>query len=295
MFITYNHLNPHGYNALEGVGSQYQKIINLYAVIKKYNLKYIHIPILVGHNYDNDKDWDEKWDNFFNFKKVSDNDELNIDIDKLNNMEKYFINGNITLDIILKNNKPNALYLYFHSFYIFYKNPEYYFKDIQNDLINAYDENNNHRKLIYNKNKTSIAIHIRVYNDFDDEGEYEKYSESETSEKRYYFDANMYENLIKKLKKKYVNHDIHIFSQEKYFDIKFKKLRDIKDIQLHFNDIDVFDTFNHLCKADVFVTGLSFLSLVAGYYNKNTVIFLPFLYPPVLKSWIIYDNNKNEI
>lgn len=289
MFITYNHLNPHGYNALEGVGSQYQKIINLYAVIKKYNLKYIHIPILVGHNYDNDKDWDEKWDNFFNFKKVSDNDELNIDIDKLNNMEKYFINGNITLDIILKNNKPNALYLYFHSFYIFYNDPEYYFKDIQNDLINAYDENNNHRKLIYNKNKTSIAIHIRVYNDFDDEGEYEKYSESKTSEKRYYFDADMYENLIKKLKKKYVNHDIHIFSQEKYFDLHYKKIRELDNINIHLNDLDTFDTFHHLCKADILCLGTSSFSILAGFYNKNTVIYLPYCHPPSLKTWIVYN------
>jgi hypothetical protein len=290
MYATYNHLNPCNINTLEGVGSQYQKIINLYAVIKKFNLKYIHIPIQVGHNYNNDKDWDKKWDIFFNFKKLSNNDE--IDIDKL---DKYFIVGRTTAETIFNNKNPNILYLYFHTFDIFNNDPEYYFKDIQNDLINAYDDNNNHRKLIYDKTKTSIAIHIRVYNDFDNDnnGYYENFLKEDTSKEiRFYFTADMYEKLIIQLKEKYVNSEIHIFSQEKYFDIKFKKLRDIKDIKLHFDDMDVFDTFNHLCKADVLVMSLSSFGIVTAYYNKNTVIYLPYEYPPILKSWIVYNNDK---
>ena len=290
MYATYNHLNPCNINTLEGVGSQYQKIINLYAVIKKFNLKYIHIPIQVGHNYNNDKDWNEKWDKFFNFKKLSNNDE--IDIDKL---DKYFFTGNTTAETIFNNKNPNILYLYFHTFDIFNNDPEYYFKDIQNDLINAYDDNNNHRKLIYDKTKTSIAIHIRVYNDFDNDnnGYYENFLKEDTSKEiRFYFTADMYEKLIIQLKEKYVNSEIHIFSQEKYFDIKFKKLRDIKDIKLHFDDMDVFDTFNHLCKADVLVMSLSSFGIVTAYYNKNTVIYLPYEYPPILKSWIVYNNDK---
>jgi hypothetical protein len=290
MYVTFNHLNPcNVIPALEGVGSLYQKIINLYAVAKKHDLKYIHIPVRVGHNYNNLENWDDKWDQFFNFKKLSNNDE--IDIDKLNNMEKHFITEYLSLEIMLKNNDPNVLYLYYHTFSIFYENPEYYFKDIQNDLINAYDEINYNRKLIYNKNKTNIAIHIRVYNNYDNEGDFELYSKEDTSkEYRFCFTAEMYEILINQLKEKYSNCEIHIFSQEKFFDIKYKKLRDIKDLQFHFDDIDVFDTFHHLCKADVFVMGLSTFSIIAAYYNKNTIIYLPPFYKPVLKSWIVYDN-----
>ena len=285
MYVSYNYLNPCNIKSTEGIGSQYQKIINLYAVSKKFNLKYIHIPIQIGHNYNNDKDWNDKWDNFFNFKKLSSNDE--IDIEKL---EKYFITEPITEEIIFINRNPNILYLYFHTFDIFYKNPEYYFKDIQKDLIDAYDEANNHRKLIYNKTKTSIAIHIRVYNNYDNEGVYERYLKTDTSKDEIFnFTADMYENLINQLKTKHTNNEIHIFSQEEYFDIKFKKLRDIQDIKLHFDDMDLFDTFHHLCKADVFVMGLSSFSIIAAYYNKNTIIYLPYPYQPVLKSWIIYD------
>lgn len=281
MYIAFNYLNPCNLIATEGVGSPYQKIISIYAVIKKYNYKYIHIPIKIGHNYDNDKDWDKKWDNIFNFKKLSNNDEIDI-----NEIEKCFFTENTTLDVISKNNQSNKLYLYFHTFDIFYKNPEYYFKDIQDDLINAYRENNKNIKLIYDKNKTSIAIHIRVCNDFD------KHTISDFSkEVRFNLTVDMYEKLIEQLKQKYKNHDIHIFSQEKYFDVKFKNLRNIKDINIHFDDIDVFDTFHHLCNADVFVMGLSSFSIVAAYYNKNTIIYLPSSYEPVLKSWILYDGS----
>ena len=286
MYVTYNYLNPCNIKELEGIGSQYHKIITLYAVAKKNNLKYIHIPIPVGHNDNNDKEWNNKWDRMFNFKKLSNNDEIDI-----NNIDKEFIVDNISFDYILNNRNPNKLYFYFHVFKIFDKNPDYYLKDIQDDLINAYDENNNNRILIYNKNKINIAIHIRVFNDNDKICEkIDSYVSSDRNLSiRYYFNCEMYEELINKLKLDYPNSDIHIFSQEKYFDIKFKKLRDLENINIHFDDLDIFDTFNHLCKADVLVMGLSSLSIVAALYNKSaTIIYLPYSSPPYLKSWIEY-------
>ena len=137
---------------------------------------------------------------FFNFKKLSNNDE--VDIDKL---DKYFITEKTTTETIFNNKNFNILYLYFHTFDIFNNDPEYYFKDIQDDLINAYNETNNHRKLIYDKTKTSIAIHIRVYNDFDshNEGYYEIFLKENTNAIRFYFTADMYDKLINQLKEIY--------------------------------------------------------------------------------------------
>ena len=60
-----------------------------------------------------------------------------------------------------------------------------------------------------------------------------------------------------------------------YFDIKFKKLRDIKDVIIHFDDLDLFD---------VLVTGLSSFSIIAALYNKNKIIYLKFNCPPYLKK-----------
>ena len=70
MYISYNFLNTCNIKELEGIGSQYHKIITLYAVARKNNIKYIHIPISVGHNDNNDEEWNTKWDKMFNFKKL---------------------------------------------------------------------------------------------------------------------------------------------------------------------------------------------------------------------------------
>ena len=57
----------------------------------------------------------------------------------------------------------------------------------------------------------------------------------------------------------------------------------------YFDDLDLFDTFHHLCKSDVLVMGLSSLSIVAALYNKNKIIYLPYSNPPYLKSWEVYE------
>jgi hypothetical protein len=287
MYITFNYLNTCNIDDTEGFGSQYHKIITLYAVACKYNMKYIHIPIQIGHNYNNDKDWNNKWDIMFNFKKLSYNHEIDIET-----IDKEFSTDGYPLELVIQQNNHNKLYFYFHTFDIFNKQPEFFFKDIQDDIIAAYDESNYNRTLIYNKNKINIAIHIRVYNDYDIVCEnINSFLESDRKKsERYYFTCEMYEKLIVELKHKYPNSDIHIFSQEKYFDIKFLKLRQIENINIHFDDLNLFDTFHHLCKSDILVMGLSSLSIVAGFYNKNTVIYLPYSFPPVLKSWIIYND-----
>ena len=284
MLITYyNKTNIHGY--YEGIGAQYQRIVALLAIAKRHNIKYIHIPIKVGHNYNNDPKWDEKWDNMFNIKKLSNN------IDLKNITNNYSIFTDFSNEKIL-NDDETKLYHYLSPFNIFDNNPDYYLSNIQNDIINAYDDINSYRKLIYDKNKISIAIHLRVFNKNDDIENYEDYINNKNA--RHYMTCDMYINYIDKLKNKYPNYDIHIFSQKDTFDIHYTKLYDIDDIKIHFDDLDTFDTFHHLCKADVLVMGASSFSILAAFYNKNTVIYLPYSHPPSLKSWIIYNNNNNN-
>jgi hypothetical protein len=292
MYISYssnpNHIKTdHIRSEYEGVGAQYQRIICLVSIAKKHNLKYIHIPIKVGHNYNNDLEWHEKWDKMFNIKKLSDN----IDYSTIKN--KYINTFPVSLEDLLKqsNNENITLNFYTNPFNIFDKNPDYYLSNIQNDLINAYDENNSNRILIYDKAKTNIAIHIRVFNKQDDIINYNDYMNNICI--RHYMTCDLYISLIKNLKEKYSNSDIHIFSQEDNFDIHYKKLRDIENIKIHFDDLNTFDTFHHLCKSDVLVMGTSSFSILSAFYNKNTVIYLPYVTPPSLKSWIIYDPFKS--
>ena len=285
MFITFHkdHNGYYKYNSFEGVGATYQRIVALLAISKKHNLNYIHTLAKVGHNYNNDPEWHEKWDKMFNIMKIT-NNNYDYDLSKLEN--KYFTN--ITHNDIENNlNENNNLYHYFNPYEIFDKNPDYYLSNIQEELINAYDENNNSRKLIYDKNKTSIAIHIRVYNYYDNNEDYENCKNNTSI--RFYMTSEKYINLINNLKDKYPNSDIHIFSQEKYFDLCYKKLRDINNVIFHFDDLDTFDTFHHLCKADIFVMGTSSFSMLSAFYNKNTIIYLPYCSPPSLNKWIKYE------
>ena len=55
----------------EGVGAQYQRIIGLLGIAKKHGLKFVHRKITVGHNYEDDLLWDEKWDDIFNIKSIN--------------------------------------------------------------------------------------------------------------------------------------------------------------------------------------------------------------------------------
>jgi hypothetical protein len=280
-YISYNQLITNDENIkYEGVGAQYQRIVSLLSIAKRHNLKYIHIPIKIGHNYNNDPEWDKKWDNMFNIKKLSDN----IDYSTIKN--KIYKNSPNSLNELLENNH-STLTFYSNSFNIFDNNPDYYLSNIQTDLINAYDENNLNKKLIYDKTKTSIAIHIRVFNQNDDDINYNDYMNN--TGVRFYMTSDSYLHLIENLKEKYSNSDIHIFSQEKLFNIHYKKLREIKDIKIHFDDLDTFDTFHHLCKADVLIMGTSSFSILSAFYNKNTVIYIPYFHPPSLKTWLIYN------
>ena len=278
---------------IEGIGAQYQRIVTLLSIAKRHNLKYIYIKTKIGHNKNNIIDWDDKWEHMFNIKKLCNNNEIN---DNLEIFEKKY-NNSLNLSTILNDNdndndndnenknENNILNLYTTAFEIFDNNPEYYLSNIQNDLINVYDENNNERALIYDKNKINIAIHIRVHNDFDNIEHYEEFKNNTSM--RYYMTVDNYINLIHYLKDKYSNSDIHIFSQEKYFDLSYKKLRDINDINFHFDDLDTFDTFHHLCKSDVLCMGTSSFSILAAFYNRNTIIYLPYYHPPSLTTWQI--------
>lgn len=223
----------------------------------------------------------------FNIKKLANNDD---DVDYLSLDNKITkITYDITLEQLLKDNENNTnIFYYLYSlFSIFDNNPDYYLSNIQNNLIDAYDEINSTRKLIYDKTKTNIAIHIRVFNKCDIKEFYQSFLEKKSE--RYYMSDDMYIKYINFLKLKYPNADIHIFSQQDNFDIHYSKLRELKDIILHFDDLDTFDTFHHLCKADVLCLGTSSFSILAGFYNKNTVIYLPYSHPPSLKSWLVYN------
>lgn len=273
---------------IEGVGAIYQRIISLLALSKRVNIPFIHQKVNIGHNnlkIDNDY-YDNKWDSLFNLEstdlsifKEQGYKDIHIEVLTLHILEQLILNRDQKFLVYIKN-----------PYLVTYNSPHYYYSNIQYEIISNYDKSLiiSNIPLIYNdskfKNKINIAIHIRVYNEMDDKGADNNYEKGLTT--RFYLDSSFYIRLINKLKDLYKDSEIHIFSQNKYFDIRYKDLRKLEYLNFHL-DMDNFATFHHLCKADVLVLGLSSFSHLAGYYNKNIVYYTNYDYhSKAFDNWI---------
>lgn len=278
MFVLYNSTFS---EEREGVGAVYIRIISLLAICRKYNLEFIHHRQTLGHNYNKDKDWDDKWDNFFNLKRIC---KTIYDIAISNfTINKIHIMTDNHLNYLIENKNKCELNYFENPHGIIENDTNSFFSLIQRDLIDAYNESNSNRKLIYKKK--SVAIHIRVLNDYDTTP-YNCFIHGTAC--YFKFNENDYMILIEKIIKLYPDHDIYIFTQNQ-FNVKFPNIKN-KYPTLNINiDMDTFDTFHHLAKADVFVMGLSSFSSLAAFYNNNTVIYTGF-WKKGLNTWL--DLNK---
>jgi hypothetical protein len=251
----------------EGVGAQYQRIIGMLGIAKKHDLKYIHKKITVGHNYDNDPQWNEKWDEIFNIKSIKSIVEIDDENTRTNkqivNLDTISIN-----DIDMVKNLDN-IYLLKHPFGIVDNVPNYY-KIIQNDIRDVY--NNKSQTYLFDKDKQNIAIHIRVLNECDENAQPGCYEQYQNLSGRFDISPEKYVMLICKFKNIYPNHNIHIFSQNNIF-LKYKDLKKIDNIKFHL-DIDSITTFHHMCNADILVIAGSSFSYLAAIYNKNKIFYL---------------------
>lgn len=265
MYISYA-------TTLEGAGAQFQRVLALLGICKVHNLKYIHKKLTIGHNYDKDSEWHDKWNDLFNIQKISHHPIYISNVLKIDQLHPSDINY-ISLH-------KDALYSIEQPFRVVDADPNLYYKAVQNDAIKAYDECNVLRPLhLYSKTRTNIAIHIRVINSHDDEHEFKNY---ENLKGRFEITPEHYLQLIAKLKSDYPNHNINIFTQTNIF-IKYKELTDLPNVNIHI-DTDAIDSFHHMCKADVLVIAKSSFSYLAGLYNKNKVLYIPFHHPP-LDTW----------
>ena len=268
----------------EGLGAQYQRIVGMLGIAKKHNLKFIHRKIIVGHNYDDDPQWNEKWDEIFNIKSIKSIVEIDDENTRTNkqivNLDNMSIND---IDMVIKNS-DNNIYSFKYPVGIVDNIPNYY-NIIQNDIRDAY--NNKSQTYLFDTEKKNIAIHIRVINDQDNIDEYQHY---ENLRGRFKISPENYVMLISKLKNIYPDHNIHIFSQNNIFK-KYKDLEKIDNIKFHL-DIDSITTFHHLCNADILVIAISSFSYLAAIYNKNKIIYLEYCNHIYLDTW---ENGMNLI
>jgi len=289
MYILYNSSLRNTDVEVEGIGSIYIRIISLIAFSRYYNFNFIHYKHHIGHNYNNISDdlWDTQWDNFFNISSLCNKlDDINIkdyEIIKKHELEINDINN------LIENKHNNKLFYFVQCFPIFFNNSNTFLKLIEDDLIKVYNDANNNKSLIFNKNKKNIAIHIRVWNDYDNTSEkYENYISCASL--RYRLNENNYIYIINKLILKYPDYNINIFTQDSFIN-KYPNIFQNKNLSFHF-DMDAFDTFHHLVNSDILVIGYSCFSYLAGIYNKNIVYYTNYPYiPKLLDRW----HNINEI
>lgn len=120
-----------------------------------------------------------------------------------------------------------------------------------------------------NRRSVDIAIHIRR----GDVGEKEN--------RKRYTPNSVYQLVIKKLKEKYPDYTITIFSEGTYED--FKDLG-LEERCLRLNE-DVLETFHSLVSSKVLITGLSSFSYCAGLLNSNTIYHFDSFWHKKLDHW----------
>ena len=282
MYILYNSVLRNTEKEVEGVGSIYFRIISLIAFCRYHNFNFIHFKHHIGHNYDNVPDdvWDTQWDNFFNISSLCNKlDDINIEDYEIIRKHELEIND---IDNLIENKHNNKLFYFLHYFPIFFNNSNTFLKLVEDDLIKVYNEANFNKSLIFNKNKKNIAIHVRVWNDYDTT-DYNNFINCFIGP--FQLNESNYIHIINKLIFKYPDYDINIFSQNSFIK-KFPNIFQNKNLIFHL-EMDAMNTFNHLVNSDILVLGYSCFSHLAGIYNKNIVYYTNYPYiPKLLDRWI---------
>ena len=249
---------------VDGVGAQFQRIISILALAKKYNCQYIYESINSFEHISNDAiNYVKLIDEYFQIHKLA----ANITGIKFNNVE--FLKGSITSEQMEyykeKSKNLNILLIMDNAYSIFDKEPNSY--DIIMPLLREIKQTIEIPE--YNNVDKNIAIHIR-------RGDVSQYSNNSR-----YVDLSYYQNIINKLANKYKNGNFFIFTEisnnnKDEFD-NFIKNNNNNNINMKLMaDLDILLTLEYLIKSDVLVMSKSSFSYIAGLYNNNEVYYMNF-------------------
>ena len=249
---------------VDGMGAQFQRIISILALAKKYNCQYIHESIKSFEHISNDAtNYVELIDEYFQIDKLN----ANITGIKFDNVE--FFKGNTIIEQMEyykeKSKNLNILLILDHAYNIFDKKPNDY--EIIMPLLREIKQTLYLPE--YNKSNKNIAIHIR-------RGDVSQYSNNNR-----YVDLSCYQTIINKLADKYKNGDLFIFTEisnnnkEEFENFIIKNKNNNINIKL-MADLDILLTLEYLIKADVLVMSKSSFSYIAGLYNNNEIYYMDF-------------------
>ena len=298
-FVVYNAggggLGSHLSSKLLGLGFSYN-----YPEYKYIHYKWNNTDNIIGCNYENDIEFEDKLEKYFNLSKFS---NIKI-IESVKENTSNCVVDIRDLDIfsnIFKNSDQELINKCYTKEFL-----DYYRKIFYSDK----------KRFITSKDKTIITVHLRrgeicklgkisahdgwVWTP--SRGFYKIETNVTMKEKSNYglpgtdnavrwLDDNYYINTMKKLESMYSNIEFRLVSQGKKEDFE-DIINKFSNITLYLNT-DIIDTFNLLINNDILIMGRSALSYCAGLISENTVIcnshhnYNCDKIPSELKNWII--------
>ena len=242
----------------DGIGAQIHAVFSLHAYAYLRNMNYYSRPLKnISHNYDDDPEWDFKWNEFFNIP----HDEEVPPMELLPVEFKPKRVGRI---------KPRCIYQALRAHPVTDLFPEAY-DAVMPRLRQSYFQSKFPRKSVFKENVLKIAVHLRRGDAFKFKGRASNLSEI-------YEHLRKIKSILESEKRDY---SIMIFSQgdREEFDIL-----ESLGVEYYLNG-NLFDTFHSLVTADVLVTARSSLSHSAALLSKGIIIHTPFWHTP-MKHWL---------
>ncbi len=267
------------YNAglwVDGLGSQYQKIIGIITIAMKYNLEYVHTKITIMDHIDS-PEYLQKISDFFqieyHYKSVNDYkyDEIFYEENPTDDIIKDYINKSKNSNILLKILKPHNI--------VFNNDTALLNKSMK--ILRTYLKMPELPYYNIPLNIKKIAIHIR-------RGDVDpiKYPDR-------FVPIDKYISIVNKFNELYPNNKIFIFTEitetnKNEFNV-FNKYNNVKVLA----DIDVIESLAYMINADILVTCKSSFSYIPAIYNKNKVFYIDFWHKP-LENWMNIDELLKE-
>lgn len=255
LYLTYNIKK-------DGLGGQYQRIISIIALARKYEAEYVHTPITEMEHLPNPS-YLQTIEDYFqiknHFKSVTDFTYEHI-LEMEHATERDIKNiATIKATILIKIGFPSKILDATPSLYNLVM-PQ--LRGFKQNLLLPY----------YSSDKTNIAVHIR-------RGDIH-YTEKNIR----YTPIEYFDNVIQNLTARIPNANVCIFTEitDENRD-EFTRFNSLTSVQL-VADEDILLTFEHLVRADILVMCKSSFSYIAGLYNENTVIYMNFWHSP-LPQW----------
>lgn len=282
-FIT---VKPHQLNA--GIGHRFANFIVPLILAKRYNLKYVYQPIV--DKDESDIHWAApslKWNEFLNFgeNELTLNDLSDYQIMHLP-YQDIGIYNNIYQTILSDNrfNHSNVLYKvsekgdgqFIEIDWDFYRNNNLKAKYNNSQLVKDF-------KNYFSNDYINCALHLRRQ-DVSQDTQYNRWK-----------DLDYYLNIIDQLDNIKFNKPLmfHIYSS-KMPEEELKKLvayKNIRELNIEFHiDEDIFSTFYHFTKADIFISGQGSLSLMANYLTDAIKLTTPWYF-----HWKDFPENIKDI